>query len=230
MPLRGGSTGSSIAVSISSAASAVVSAPTKKSAALMVRSLVAERARSRPPSARTMAGSSEAGSALARLPPMVPRLRICGCAISGSASVMSGRSRDDERFALKRAIARHGADAHHAVDALHARKLAQRVEVDQYRRLHQAEIHRRHQALAAGEEARVLAVLRLRGERLLDRMGRYVAERGGLHRGVWRPFCSPSQSRDPGSPSLLSCRQAQRAGKVLHTPDTPQGFEGKICD
>ena len=56
------------AVSSSAAASAVVSAPTKKSAALMVRSLTAERARSRPPSARTIAGSSDAGSALARLP------------------------------------------------------------------------------------------------------------------------------------------------------------------
>ena len=48
-------------------------------------------ARNLPPSASTMAGISDAGSACARLPPMVPRLRICGCAICGSASAISGR-------------------------------------------------------------------------------------------------------------------------------------------
>ena len=43
-------------------------------------------ARALPPSASTIAGISEAGSACERLPPMVPRLRICGCAIWGNAS------------------------------------------------------------------------------------------------------------------------------------------------
>ena len=83
---RGGAIGSSTSTSISSGASAVVSAPTKKSAASIQRSPRTDWARSRPPSASTIAGISDAGSACARLPPMVPRLRICGCAMCGNAS------------------------------------------------------------------------------------------------------------------------------------------------
>ena len=69
--------------------------------------------RSRPQLPRqrqTMAGISDAGSAWARLPPMVPRLRICGCAICGSASWINGSLFRDRRIAFKLAVARHGAD------------------------------------------------------------------------------------------------------------------------
>jgi hypothetical protein len=42
-------------------------------------------------------------------------------------------------------------------------------------------IHRRHQTLPAGEEACVLAVFGLDGERFFNGAGGDVAERGGFH-------------------------------------------------
>ena len=92
-PVRGLAAGNSTSTSISSGWRSVVSAPTKKSDASIHRSpaVPTERA-SRAASASAMAGSSEAGSACERFPPMVPRLRICGCAICGSASAISGKA------------------------------------------------------------------------------------------------------------------------------------------
>jgi len=55
------------------------------------------------------------------------------------------------------------------------------VNVDQDRRLSQAEIHRRHQALTASQEFRVVAMLRLERERVIDGGGGYVFEGGRLH-------------------------------------------------
>ena len=88
-------------------------------AASIQRSPRTDCARSRPPSASTIAGISEAGSACARLPPIVPRLRICGCAMCGSASAMSGRSAasSDRARGCDSASARRCADGRrHCVD------------------------------------------------------------------------------------------------------------------
>src|SRR5262249_53277389 len=60
------------------------------------------------------------------------------------------------------------------------------IDVDQMRRARQAKRHDRHQALAAGEHAPVLARYLGKGlDRLFDRLGRVISERRGLHR------CSP---------------------------------------
>ena len=57
----------------------------------------------------------------------------------------------------------------------------QPVDVDQQPRLRQAHVERRHQALAAGQDARVLAVPREQLEHLLDAVGAHVAELRRLH-------------------------------------------------
>ena len=53
-------------------------------------------------SASITAGSSAAGSACARLPPIVPRLRIAACATNGIVSATSGASRATRALALER--------------------------------------------------------------------------------------------------------------------------------
>ena len=61
---------------ISSAASAVISAPRKKSVALITRAPDVPRTEISVSQVTAMPGISAAGSAWARLPPTVPRLRI----------------------------------------------------------------------------------------------------------------------------------------------------------
>ena len=63
-----------------------------------------------PPSASRQAGSSAAGSAKAIEPPMVPRLRIAGCAICGIASAISGACLRDVVGAFGLRMARQRAD------------------------------------------------------------------------------------------------------------------------
>ena len=73
-------TGTCTSTSISSGAARVVNGPTKKSAACTVRSPRTLRSVKEPSSASSTAGISEAGSACARLPASVPRLRTAACA------------------------------------------------------------------------------------------------------------------------------------------------------
>ena len=82
--------GSGSPVRSSSAPSAVLNAPSKNSPIGMTRSpRGAERATTSASSASSRAGMSEAGSAWAIPPPIVPRLRTWRSAIRGSASAMS---------------------------------------------------------------------------------------------------------------------------------------------
>ena len=76
------------AVAISSARSADSMGPTKSAAAGTVRRPVATLKTSTEPSSRhSTAGISAAGSAWTRLPTVVPRLRIVGCATYDNAWV-----------------------------------------------------------------------------------------------------------------------------------------------
>jgi hypothetical protein len=93
LPLRGGSRGMRISVSTSSGASAVVSRLTKKPDTGIVRSPWRPTARIVASSASITAGRSADGSACARLPPIVPRLRTMGSPICAAASASTGRAR-----------------------------------------------------------------------------------------------------------------------------------------
>jgi hypothetical protein len=67
--------------------------PVKNSSAAICRSPSGPAIVMRAPSARQQAGSSEAGSAWARLPPSVPRLRIAACERCGIAAAIKGTCR-----------------------------------------------------------------------------------------------------------------------------------------
>ncbi len=98
MPLPAAGTGMRTSVRTSSGARAVVRRSLKKSSALMVRAPFGPVARSSAPRASTTAGQSAAGSAWARLPPIVPQLRTWGSPIMAPASVRIGH------FALSEAL------------------------------------------------------------------------------------------------------------------------------
>ena len=85
------------------------------------------------------------------------------------------------RIALEAAIARQRADAQAIAAIPDAGKLFQRIDVDQHGRLRQTEVHGRHQALPAGQEARLVAMFGLQRQGLLERAGSDVAERRGFH-------------------------------------------------
>jgi hypothetical protein len=60
--------------------------------------------------------------------------------------------------------------------------------IDQRRGFDQPQIEHRHERLAAGKDARVVAVFGQRHGRLLDRVGAQVIERAGLHACTPRAF------------------------------------------
>src|SRR3984885_7155866 len=64
---------------------------------------------------------------------------------------------------------------------LHSRERRQGVDIDQNRRLGQPKIHGRHQTLAAGEKARLLAILSLQRQGLLERASGNVSEWRWFH-------------------------------------------------
>ena len=81
-----------------------------------------------------------------------------------------------------RPLARHRADAQAAVavdgDAVQA---GNAVHVHDHRRPGQAQAHERHQALSAGKDLAVVAVLVQQARRLVEGSGTIVGERCGFH-------------------------------------------------
>ena len=89
-PVPGPAAGKRTSTRISSGRRDVARYPSNHSAAGMTRSPDWLRTTNSASRARATAGSSAAGSACARLPPIVPRLRIASCPISGNAAASSG--------------------------------------------------------------------------------------------------------------------------------------------
>ena len=99
---------------------------------------------------------------------MVPRLRTwrsptCAGGVDqrrvGRRQALLGRELD---------VAGHGADPDAAVEP-HALELGDILEIHERVRLHQSRLERLHQALAAGDEERLLAAVGDRRHGLLDR-------------------------------------------------------------
>ena len=61
-------------------------------------------------------------------------------------------------------------------------EVAEAADVDEHARLGEAQLHQRQQAVAAGEELGVVAVLADEADGLLGGTGADVVERGGDHR------------------------------------------------
>ena len=101
---------------------------------------------------------SSDGSAWQSAPPIVPRLRTGGSAISSSAS-REDREVAGEQLGLEHlAVARERADAHLAVLLADVAELGlERVDVDQVLRRREPQLHHRQQRVAAGDEPRLRA-------------------------------------------------------------------------
>ena len=99
------------------------------------------------PTAAQTADRSSDGSAWQSAPPIVPRLRTTGSAITRSASVKIA-SRSREQLGLEqRAVARHRADPDLVAVRLDVAELVgERVDVDHVRGRGEAELHHRQQA------------------------------------------------------------------------------------
>ena len=100
----------------------------------------------------------------------------------GNASAISGRLFRDHWIALQHAIARQRPDANPvAGDVLDAGKVGQRVDINEHCRLGQPEIHRRNKTLTARQEARLIAMLGLERQSLLDAPSGNIAKGRGFH-------------------------------------------------
>ena len=147
--------GSRISVRISSGSSAVVNGPCRNSAAGMVRVPAGPVATSSASSASATAGSSAAGSAWARLPPIVPLLRIGVCAMYPTASASRRGGHRHLGGALQLGQPGHRPDDQDVAVALDAAQAGYVAQVDEVARLGQPEVHQRYQALPAGEHPRL---------------------------------------------------------------------------
>src|SRR5260221_6032815 len=85
------------------------------------------------------------------------------------------------RVALQRAVARQRAKAARAFGRTNAREIFDTVDVDQDRRPGETKIHRRYQALSAGQELRLIAMFGLERQRVRKRGGCDIFEGSQLH-------------------------------------------------
>src|SRR5207302_868796 len=133
--------------------------------------------------------------------------------------------------ALHLSVARHGADDETAALAPDSRQGFDVVDVDQPRRPGQAEVHQRHQALAAREQLALIAMSGQQLERLVLGARVVVLELRGLHEvassitrcGV-RGSCVAS--RPSASDTALAIAAPAPAVPPSPAPFTPSGFSG----
>ena len=139
--------------SISASPTAVSYGPWWKSSMLDRRARRrAPRITARAPSAAQTADRSSDGSAWHSAPPIVPRLRTTGSAMTLSASGRSGSARASSVGLEQLAVARHRADADLVAVLADVAELGQVVDVDQVLGRRQAQLHHRQQAVPAGDE------------------------------------------------------------------------------
>jgi hypothetical protein len=83
--------------------------------------------------------------------------------------------------AMKRGVPCERPDAQAGSIGLQKIEFGYAVHVEKLHRTRQPEVHHRHEALAAGEDLALCAVLGKKGEQFVERARRVVLERGGLH-------------------------------------------------
>ena len=144
-----------------------------------------------PLSAAQTADRSSAASAWQSEPPIVPRLRTTGSAITSSASRKTGNLLGEQLGLEQLDVAGERADRDLVALLADVLQLREVVDVDQPRRLREPQLHHRQQRVPAGDDPRVL-VLAQRGERAVQARRPLVLKRcWGLHlrprigRGRW---------------------------------------------
>ena len=128
---------------------AVVNVSRKKSRATISRSPSAPRQTSVAFTASSAAGQSDAGSAWATEPPIVPQLRTCGSPMPPDDVVDQRVVVDDDRVLVDLAVGRPGPDVEPAAVLGDPVEAGDGLDVDQQGRLRQPELDERDQAVAA---------------------------------------------------------------------------------
>ena len=106
-----------------------------------------------------VAGRSDAGSAWAIEPPIVPRWRTCGSPTWLGGVRQQRHVLGEHVGRLDVRVPRQRADGDVVAVVADVRQVAQAADVDEHARLGQAQLHQRQQAVAAGEELGLVAVL-----------------------------------------------------------------------
>ena len=130
---------------------------------------------------------SSAGSACPSEPPIVPRLRTTGSAMTFSASWIIGNSRADDVGGQQVGVPGQGADPQPVAVDGDVPQFGEVVDVDQPLGPGQPELHHRQQAVPAGDDPGLGAVSFEEFEDVVDAGRAHVVERGRyLHGGT--PF------------------------------------------
>ena len=151
----------------SSGSSALRLTPTRNSPSGMRRSPRTLAISTRRSSTSSGGNASPAGDAVPRLPPSVPRLRICGEPTVRDASASAGSS-SAKRPLHRLSVGQPGAEDERAGLTRPAAQLCHLVQVDQRGRARAVEVELDEHVGAALDEAR-LRQLRLRRQRLVER-------------------------------------------------------------
>ena len=155
----------------------------KKSRALMDRSpLPLRQTMRRAPAAMRTAGQSDAGSAWATEPPIVPQLRTCGSPMRRGDVLEHRVVVADDRVLVDLPVGRPGADAQVVVrldDGVHAVDVA---KVDEQCRLREPELDQRDEAVAAGKQLGLAFAVLEDPQRLVQVRRTDVVELAGDHR------------------------------------------------
>src|SRR5205807_2218816 len=131
----------------------------------------------------------------------------------------------------------HSPDDHGIRLASNPPQLLQILQVDQMLRPSQSELHHRNQAVSAGDNPRVFAVLRQKPERLVERAGPMIGERRRYHsRSPPRWPCSfflvypagVSNAAEPNGKNRSQATRLERFCRVRSNLKTarPQFFGG----
>ena len=198
--LRARQCGIVTSVSSSPGSRDVLNRPVKKSAARTVRDRSRLRKVNTASSASITAGSSAAGSACARLPPSVPRVRIAACATKGIAAATSGASRATTALCSS-ARCRVMPPICNPLPPRWTRpeSAGDLVQIDEHRGRRQAEVHGRNEALAAGQRLGVGAVLGQQVEGFVERSRTEVVERRRFHEPLGSASMRVRSSRSSAS-------------------------------
>ena len=158
--------------------------PVKNWSAITVRRLPFRLSVSSASSATITAGSSEAGSACARLPPD-------GAAMTDrQVADQAARLGDDRQLhpdgagPLDRVLSRERADGQPRVHRPDVGQLGEAVHVDQHLGLGEAEVQEGHQALSPGQDLRAIPVLGEQGQGFVGGAGGFVLEGRRFHGGL----------------------------------------------
>ena len=178
--------------------------------------------------AEQTAERSSAASAWHSEPPIVPRLRTTGSAITSSASRNSGKCCAQQVGLQQVDVPGQRADPDLAVLLADVGELGEVVDVDQVLGVGQPQLHHRQQAVAAGDDAR-LGAEPLRATR--SRPRRWSRARTRMARGSAHVLLSASAVGRPLA-RLPRCPRAARTGRGrrCRSPASAAGSRGAPGD